>query len=32
LLEHEEFELKPSGNTLRMKVKPFEIVTLKLGF
>jgi len=32
LLEHEEFELKPSGNTLEMQVKPFEIVTLKLRF
>jgi len=32
LLEREEFELKPSGNTLKMQVKPFEIVTLKLRF
>ena len=32
LLEREEFEMKPSGNTLKMQVKPFEIVTLKLRF
>ncbi len=32
LLEREEFELEPSGNTLKMQVKPFEIVTLKLRF
>ena len=30
LLEQEEYELKPDRNKLRMKVKPFEIVTLKL--
>jgi alpha-mannosidase len=32
LLEREEFELEPFGNTLKMQVKPFEIVTLKLRF
>jgi alpha-mannosidase len=32
LLEHEECELKPEHNKLRMKVKPCEIVTLKLRF
>jgi len=32
LLEREEYELKPDHNILRMKVKPFEIVTLKLRF
>jgi len=32
LLEREEYELKPDRNKLRMEVKPFEIVTLKLKF
>lgn len=30
LLEREEYELKPDRNKLRLKVKPFEIVTLRL--
>jgi len=30
LLEREEYELKTDGNRLKMEVKPFEIVTLKL--
>jgi len=30
LLEREEYELKPNRNRLRMEVKPFEIVTLKI--
>ena len=30
LLEREEYELKPDRSKLRMEVKPFEIVTLKL--
>ena len=30
LLEQEEYELVPEQNILKMKVKPFEIVTLKL--
>ena len=30
LLEREEYELKTDGNSLRMEVKPFEIVSLKL--
>ena len=30
LLEREEHELKPEGNRLSLKVRPFEIVTLKL--
>ncbi|MBN2186047.1 MAG: hypothetical protein JW732_01185 [Dehalococcoidia bacterium] len=30
LLEREEYELKPNRNRLTMKVKPFEIVTLKI--
>ncbi|GAI47888.1 unnamed protein product, partial [marine sediment metagenome] len=30
LLEREEYELKPDCNRLRMEVKPFEIVTLKI--
>ena len=30
LLEREEYELKPNHNRLRLKVKPFEIVTLKI--
>ena len=32
LLEQEEYELKVNHNRLRMEVKPFEIVTLKLKF
>jgi alpha-mannosidase len=32
LLEREEYELKPDRNNLRMNVKPYEIVTLKLWF
>jgi alpha-mannosidase len=32
LLEQEEYELNPDRNRLTMKVKPFEIVTLKLSF
>lgn len=30
LLERELYELKADGNKLRLEVKPFEIVTLKL--
>jgi len=30
LLEQEEYELEPDRNRLRMEVKPFEIMTLKL--
>jgi alpha-mannosidase len=30
LLEQEEYELRPDRNKLRFRVKPFEIVTLKL--
>jgi len=29
-LEREEYELKPDGNGLKLEVKPFEIVNLKL--
>ena len=32
LLEREEEELEVGGDTLELKVKPFEIVTLKLRF
>jgi alpha-mannosidase len=32
LLEQEEYELRPDRNKLRLEVKPFEIVTLKLRF
>jgi len=30
LLEEDEYKLEPEGDILRMKVKPFEIITLRL--